>query len=138
MKPFKKYPVVLLLAVVLLGSLPLLAVLQYNWLAQLSRAEYVQMQSNLENLAHRFSQDIDKEALSAHIVFMGPSMESHESLADGLSERLSRWQFISSYADIVESIYWIEGDPSKNPQLFRYDADSNSITPAAWTTTIEY
>ncbi len=136
MKPFKKYPVVLLLAVVLLGSLPLLAVLQYNWLAQLSRAEYVQMQSNLENLAHRFSQDIDKEALSAHIVFMGPGMESHESLADGLAERLSRWQFISTYADIIESIYWIEGDPSEDPQLYRYDADSNSIIPAAWTTTI--
>ena len=92
MKQRKKHPKVLVLALVLLGSLPLLAVLQYNWLSQLSQADYVRMQSNIESVAQRFSQDVDQELIGAHVAFIGSRATTREALTAELVERFNRWE----------------------------------------------
>ena len=137
MRQFKKYPKVLLLAVVLLGSLPLIAVLQYNWLAQLSRAEYVRMQSNLKNVASRFSNDIDREILGAHFSFVGARAATPPELSDELSNRFNRWQSQSLYPAVVKSIYWIDVKASSSQAaLFIYDEAGGELSPTAWPSSI--
>ena len=132
MQQHKKYPKILLLAVVLLGSLPLLAVLQYNWLSQLSQADYVRMQSNIERVAQRFSQDVDQELIGAHVAFVGSRAPARAVLADELVELFNRWEALSPYAAIVNSIYLVEKSDSGAPALYRFDKATGHLTQANW------
>ena len=134
--PIKRYPKILALAVILLGSLPLIALLQYHWLAQLSRAEYNQMRSNLFNVANRFSQDIDRETMSAHLVFIGSNMSTQSDRSQALMEGLNRWEFLSSYPDILGSLYWIEGDELNQPKLLRFNELDSKLSATAWSSSL--
>jgi len=51
----------LLLVATLLVLLPLLAVLQYRWLGEVSAGERERMQANLRTSADRFCADFDRE-----------------------------------------------------------------------------
>src|SRR5262245_20887799 len=68
----RKPPFMLLLVIALLAILPLLAILQYHWLGQVSEGERERMKNNLNASAKRFSQDFDDE-ITAVFLFFQPS-----------------------------------------------------------------
>ena len=76
---------VVVIALVLL--LAVLATLQYRWIAQLSGAERVRLQENLDRSSADFCEDFDREIARAFSVFgfNGPSPRSELPLLLGSS-----------------------------------------------------
>ncbi len=136
MKRRKKYPKVLLLALLLLGTIPLLAVLQYHWLAQLSEADYVRMQANIESIAQRFSQDIDREIMGAHLAFVGARTAGKQPLGKELTQRKNRWDAMSPYAPIIDAVYLIEGSATTSPALYIHDSETSQLLPTSWPSSV--
>ena len=66
MKIKRRPSLMLLLAATLLVLLPLLAVLQYRWLGEVSAGERERMQTNLRTSADRFCADFDRELTNVY------------------------------------------------------------------------
>ena len=68
MKTWKQKPtLILLLVAALLVLLPLLAVLQYRWLGEVSAADRERRQANLKTSAERFCADFDRELTGTYL-----------------------------------------------------------------------
>src|SRR5215211_1991240 len=68
MKMLKRKPsLMLLLVAALLVLLPLLAVLQYRWLGEVSTADRERRLANLKTSADRFCADFDRELTGAYL-----------------------------------------------------------------------
>src|ERR1051326_2112043 len=73
MKMLKQRPsLMLLLVTALLVLLPLLAVLQYRWLGEVSAGERERMQAFLKTSAERFCSDFDRELTNAYVQLQNP------------------------------------------------------------------
>src|SRR5262245_14636123 len=70
----RKSTFMLLLVAALLVLLPLLAVLQYRWLGEVSQAERERMQANLRTSAERLCSDFDRELTAAYVQLQSPSL----------------------------------------------------------------
>ena len=57
----------IVLVAALIALLPLLAVLQFRWLGEVSRAERERMQASLKTAVTNFSQDFDREITRAYM-----------------------------------------------------------------------
>src|SRR5678815_4765096 len=81
--------------------LPILAILQYRWLAQLSDREQEHMKLIMRAPATRFSQDFDDELTRAYAAFT-PTFDlgKEEGLAD-YAARYDRWLSVAQYPRLV-------------------------------------
>ena len=84
--------------------LPILAILQYRWLAQLSDREREHMKLNMRATATRFSQDFDDELTRAYAAFT-PTFElgKEEGLSD-YAARYDRWLSVAQYPRLVKEV----------------------------------
>ena len=68
-KPTQRQLWALALALALLALLPLLAVLQYRWLGQVSEGERERKKSVLTTMARQFCHDFDSELTALYLYF---------------------------------------------------------------------
>ena len=134
MRRTKRTPGTFILAMALIGVLPVIAVLQYNWLAQLSRAETVRMRANLEQQAVHFSKAIDEELMGVFFSFMLPTLDSSLQSAREYAGRLERWRERAPSPQLVEGIYVVEKDSNAQATLYRVDESSRALVPVPWST----
>ena len=92
--------------------LPVLAVLQYRWIGQVSQAERERMQANLMKITTRFSEDFDHE-LTGELMNLSASFQrSLEVAPDDLSEEFARqyskWHMTSQYPNLLKRICLID------------------------------
>lgn len=132
MNTSKKYPIVLGLAGVLLAMLVVLAVLQYHWLSQLSQSNAIGMKANLETMASRFTQDVDRAIIQAHMAFLLPSGKNHDEIATALSDRYEQWRTTSLHPQSLKSIYWVENDASGEATLLRLQPEEAKLAAVEW------
>src|SRR5262249_4454499 len=91
----------LILVVSLLLLLPLLAILQYQWLSQLSEREQEHMRVNLRAIANHFSQDFDDELTRPYALFFPfPELSRESGLADYIG-RYDRWLAVTQYPRLI-------------------------------------
>ena len=131
-KQSQKYPTVLILAITLIGSLPFIAMMQYNWLAQLSRAETVRMQSGLERIARHFGNQIEQQLIEAHFLFRILPMQEREQIESSLATQFRQWELRSGHPELVKGLLVADlqnGDAL--PQLLRFDTSSKLLVPLA-------
>lgn len=103
----------IIVTAVLLILLPLLAMLQYKWLAQLSERERERMRENMWLAARRFSEEVDEEIFkTANILSF--SIENKDAFNTAYEELAS----ITPYPKIFRDIYEIH---EKNGSIRRYD-----------------
>src|ERR1041385_2269089 len=104
-------PTIVILVVVLLALLPLLAVLQYTWLGQVSEAERDRMQASLRSAATQFERDFDGEITRAYI---GLQMDP-ETLRSGdwgtYADRFDQWAATAPHPELVKTVYLLNRDP---------------------------
>ena len=98
----------LVLIVALLALLPLLAVLQFRWLGEVSRAERDRMQSSLKTAVANFSQDFDRELMRAYLSFQMDSRTESDRDWSGYARRYDQWAQSTSYPQLVSGIYLAE------------------------------
>jgi len=117
----------LLLAGLPLILLPLLAVLQYRWIGEVSAAERDRLESSLRVASDHFASDFDSELarLSSNFQFRDGFPESGEPVV----ERYQNWSETSGYPHLIRNIYLLKANPDSEPEFNKVDIQSGELEP---------
>lgn len=126
-----------LLAGALLLCLPVLAVLQYRWLGQLSAAERERMQSTLEKAASQFAHDFNLEITRAFAGLQVDPATARESAWEQFAQRHDAWTSVAADPAIVRHIWVVEpqapsGGRPLEVHLQRWDAGRRRFDEVEW------
>ena len=116
----------------LLLLLPILAILQYNWIGQLSDSEIARMRSTLEASTEHFHDDFDRELGRLNWVFGVSYTRSLDEVANQLALSYNRWANSVDFPELIQSIYWINYNEDKELQLHDFDLRSSRLNKIAW------
>jgi signal transduction histidine kinase len=138
----RKPSLMVVLIVILAALVPLLGVLQYRWLGQVSEAERERMRAGLETAVRNFADDFDRELTAAHVDLQ---VESYNSLPHHASSgqtpdnwletsihdyprRYERWRAQAKHPQLVKEVYLIR--PGR--ELLLLDPGAQALEPAEW------
>jgi signal transduction histidine kinase len=122
----------LIVVAALLLLLPLLAVFQYHWLAQLSDREQEHMKSNMRLAGARFGQDFDDELSRAFAVFIPPANVGKEEGLSAYAARYDRWLTVTQYPRLVRDVLVWRLRENGQPHLRRLEIESKQFVPCDW------
>jgi signal transduction histidine kinase len=94
--------------VVLLGLLPVLALMQYRWIGQVSEAERQRRQAALETSVAQFVTDFDSEITRAYLTFQPVAAREGQGLETRFAERYREWNRLAPYSRLMRGLYVIE------------------------------
>jgi signal transduction histidine kinase len=117
----------LVLAALPLILLPLLAVLQYRWIGEVSAAERDRLESNLRVASDQFATDFDAEFSR-----LANSFQIRDGLPDTaapLIERYQTWSETSGYPHLVRALYLFKLNADGAPDFNKVDLQSGSLEP---------
>ena len=137
MKSWKQKPVLMwLLVAVMLVMLPLLAVLQYRWLGEVSQAERERMQANLKTSAERFCSDFDRELTAIYTQLQSltePNLQQpRDILSPDFAARYSRWLSANPNTKLIGSVYRAGYDHEGKLVLAEFNAESKAFQVVEW------
>jgi signal transduction histidine kinase len=125
-----KLPVaVLLLAVV---SLPVLAVLQYRWIGQVSQAEQGQMRQKLRESVDGFERSFDGTLTEVYTSALVMRPGEGGAKNGEFASRIERWRNDSSHAALVKAFYFVERTGEHEVSLQRYNDIEQGFEPCEW------
>jgi len=129
----KREPVLVLVVVAFLALLlPLLAVLQYRWLGQLSQAERTQIRDFLQVAASRFSQDFNNELMVAMEDFaVGPMPPGGMPDLD-LKAKYAKWTATSQFPHLIQDIWLATMEADGRLKLSRLMPATGALQPSMW------
>lgn len=129
----------LLLAVVigLVALLPVLAMMQYHWVGQISENEGARMRTNLDASVQRFSEELNRIFDDAERTFRIASVYSPEVLAAELRASYQAWKATSDYPELIEHVYWVRYDAAYRPVLYRMLANDGTFRAESWPSHME-
>lgn len=123
----------LIFVLLLLVLLPSLAILQYQWLGQVSSAERERMLSSLRIAANNFTADFDREI--THIFFNFQTLEHTETeVTDSEQSYLQayqKWQTNTRHPQLIKDLYIVNLSESKQ-DLLKFVAKTSSFQIADW------
>jgi len=133
-KPTQRQLWMLSLALALLALLPLLAILQYRWLGQVSEGERERKKSVLSTMARQFCHDFDSE-LTALYLYFHPAPVPFDGGADqsqgDFAARYRRWRETAARPKLIKEVYQTQTGQNKG-SLSRYNAETGSFEPCEW------
>jgi signal transduction histidine kinase len=131
MKSWKRRPpLILIVTLALLALLPVLAILQYQWMGRISEAERERMQNNLREGASKFTQDFDREIARAFLGFQCPEAGSDEC-AMALADSYAKWSAEAAFPQLINNIYVVEARDHE-PSLKHLDLTTRKFEAAEW------
>lgn len=130
----------MVLAGALLALLPVLAMLQYRWLTEVSKAEHKRMKDNLQVSASQFCQEFDRELTQAYIHFQRASgaamIGAGRELAVDPGSDYRAWMEHAAHPRLVGGVYEIRhSEPSPGAEedaLLRFNPGTNQFEPCEW------
>lgn len=128
----QKPPLMLLLVAALLALLPLLAVLQYHWLGEVSRGERERMRQNLSASAAQFCQEFDRELTGVFLHFQTTAEHLQTSGADELAARYESWQATAAHPQLVKEIYQTRLIADQQSALSRFNPAAKQFELIEW------
>jgi signal transduction histidine kinase len=127
----RKPPFLLMLTLALLVLLPILAILQYQWMGQVSEGERERLQNNLRDGANKFTADFDRELARIYIHFQSAEVDK-DSPAEGYAACFTRWSQESAYPQLIENIYLVEAGVSPAPLLRMLNTSTKQFEASPW------
>lgn len=111
--------------------LPILALLQYRWLGQLSAAEQVRMRRSVQLAAEQLTQEFDLEISRVQASLQtGRLIAERDSFAE-YSERFHQWKANASHPRLVRHFYLTSGEDGVSA-LWMLDPSSGSFSAMPW------
>src|SRR2546421_11885997 len=107
----------LVLVAALVALLPLLAVLQFRWLGEVSQAERERMQASLKTAVTNFTQDFDRELTRAYLNFQMDARTLRGHDWQTYARRYDQWLQSAPYPQLVNGIYLVEPDAAGHLEL---------------------
>lgn len=138
MKSWKQKRLLMWLLVAgMLVMLPLLAVLQYRWLGEVSQAERERMQANLRTSAERFCADFDRELTTIYTQIQSLSEPNFyqpktDILSADFAARYSRWLTANQKTKLISGVYRTGYDVEGKLILAEFKTDSGSFQLVEW------
>src|SRR2546423_863460 len=131
----------LVLVGALIALLPLLAVLQFRWLGEVSQAERDRMQSSLKIAVANFTQDFDRELSRACLSLQMDARTERQRDWQTYARRYDQWAQTAPYPQLLGGVYLVEpagqaGAPERL-QLYRFERASISFAPVDWPAGLE-
>jgi signal transduction histidine kinase len=120
-----------LVTVALLILLPTLAVLQYQWVGQLSTAARERLQRNVRIAAAQFREAFDGELIRAVLNLQVGPATVREGVSERYSDRYNTWLNTASHPQIVSNVLVVDGD-SGQLRLRRWNPDVDALEAAEW------
>jgi signal transduction histidine kinase len=124
-----------LLAGALLLLMPVLAVLQFRWVAQVSDAEHDRMQRNVENAAALFQRSFDDEILRASGQLQVGAQTAREAAWDRYAARYDDWAG-TTYPGIIRNVYLIDSESIALGPM-HWNEDQRIFERGAWPAILE-
>ncbi len=122
------------LALALLALLPLLAVLQYRWLGQVSEGERERKKSVLTTMARQFCHDFDSELTALYLYFQQnpvPFGGAHDQPQGDFAARYRRWRETAARPKLIKEVYQTQTGENVG-RLSRYNAETGAFEPCEW------
>jgi len=121
------------LVAVLAAVLVLLAVLQYRWSLEISRAEQTRIVASLNNSVNEFRQAFYRELVQVSTAFSGEPEPGDQDFWAGFTDRYHEWARTAARPDLIANVYVLEAERSEKTRLLRLRPGSDSdFEPAAW------
>ena len=120
-----------LVTVALLILLPTLAVLQYQWVGQLSTAARERLQRNVRIAAAQFREAFDGELIRAVLSLQVGPQTVREGVSERYSDRYNTWLNTASHPQIVSNVLVVDGD-SGQLRLRRWNPDRDALEATEW------
>jgi len=120
-----------LVTVALLILLPTLAVLQYQWVGQLSTAARERLQRNVRIAAAQFREAFDGELIRAVLSLQVGPQTVREGVSERYSDRYNTWLNTATHPQIVSNVLVVDGD-SGQLRLRRWNPDSDALEATKW------
>ncbi len=114
------------LLLALLALLPVMALVQYRWIGQVSEAAQQRAKARLENSVEQLITEFDSEITRAHMTFWQVSGESL-SPKERFAQRYQEWNRLAPYPQLIKEVFLIENTGDKF-QLSHVDT-SGQIQP---------
>src|SRR5262249_2020814 len=108
--------------------LPLLAVLQYRWIGEVSAAERDRLESSLRIASDRFASDFDAE-----FTRLANSFQIRDGFPDNAApvvQRYQMWSEAAAYPRLVRNIYLLKFVPDAAPEFNRVNVQSGELEAA--------
>jgi signal transduction histidine kinase len=126
----------LALALALLALLPLLAVLQYHWLGQVSDGDRERKKSVLTTMARQFCQDFDNGLTEIYLRFkaeiISPDIKSGQAQgADEFAAKYRIWRETAARPKLIKDIYRMQAGESGDV-LSRYNIKTGDFESCEW------
>jgi signal transduction histidine kinase len=129
-----------LLVATMLVLLPLLAVLQYRWLGEVSAAEHERMQANLKTSAEQFCSDFDRELTVIYTQIQNlaesdlqqPANATADLLSPVFAARYSHWATGNPKAKLISGVYRIGNDANGKLAVAVFNPDSWTFQLSDW------
>jgi signal transduction histidine kinase len=109
-----------------------LAVLQYNWIGELSRGERARLQEGLRNSLQRLAEDFNRE-LSAAASSLRPPSERIDELGreQAYGQAYARWRDSAAQPNLIRRIALVVPREGR-PDLLLFDDRDDNFHPAPW------
>jgi signal transduction histidine kinase len=120
-----------LVTLALLILLPTLAVLQYQWVGQLSTAARERLQRNVRIAAAQFREAFDGELIRAVLSLQVGPQTVREGVSERYSDRYNTWLNTASHPQIVSNVLVVDGD-SGQLRLRRWNPDIDALEATGW------
>jgi len=125
-----------LVTLALLILLPTLAVLQYQWVGQLSTAARERLQRNVRIAAGQFREGFDGEIVRAVLSLQVGPATVREGVSERYSDRFNTWLNTASHPQIVSNVLVVDGD-SGQLRLRRWNPDLDALEATEWRPPLE-
>jgi signal transduction histidine kinase len=125
-----------LVTAALLILLPTLAVLQYQWVGQLSTAARERLQRNVRIAAAQFREGFDGEIVRAVLSLQVGPATVREGVSERYSDRYNTWLNTASHPQIVSNVLVVDGD-SRHLRLRRWNPDRDALEATEWRPPLE-
>jgi signal transduction histidine kinase len=122
------------LALALLALLPLLVVLQYHWLGQVSEGERERKKSVLTTMARQFCHDFDSELTALYLYFQPAAIPfdvAPDQSQGDFAARYRRWRETAARPKLIKEVYQTQAGKN-NEGLSRYNAETGAFEPCEW------
>jgi signal transduction histidine kinase len=125
-----------LVTAALLILLPTLAVLQYQWVGQLSTAARERLQRNVRIAAAQFREGFDGEIVRAVLSLQVGPATVREGVSERYSDRYNTWLNTAAHPQIVSNVLVVDGDNGQL-RLRRWNPDLDALEATEWRPPLE-
>jgi len=122
---------------VLAAIVVLLAVLQYRWSGEISRAERETLSENLNLTVRQFRQEFYRTLLDAAVAFPSDASAGDEQQRKDWIESQQKWSHTAVHPELIAAVYTWRTDGRGASPLSRLDTQKKQFEPVDWPQTLD-